>query len=67
MAAKQRTAGKKKPPAATETSESIEEMTKHFLKAGGKIQQIEKGVSGQQGYGGQRQISLASNKTKSSS
>lgn len=41
------TAGKKKQPAAVETSSSLETKIDAFLKAGGKIEQIESGVSGQ--------------------
>ena len=37
---------KSKKPAATETHLSIAEQTEAFLKAGGKIQHIAKGVSG---------------------
>jgi len=39
---------KKKQPGGSETSVSIEEKTKAFLKSGGEIQQIRSGVSGQQ-------------------
>ena len=39
---------KKKQPAGSETSLSIEEKTKAFLESGGKIEQISSGVSGQQ-------------------
>ncbi|MEP4146190.1 MAG: hypothetical protein ABJL54_03155 [Halioglobus sp.] len=41
------TVGKKKQPAAVETSSSLEDKVKAFLKDGGKIEQIESGVSGQ--------------------
>lgn len=41
------TVGKKKQPAAVQTSSSIEEKTKAFLEAGGEIEQIRSGVSGQ--------------------
>ena len=40
---------KKKQPAAVETSNSIEEQTRAFLKTGGKIQNIQSGISGQPG------------------
>ncbi len=49
---------KNKAPAATETSASIEEQTKAFLASGGKIQEIDTGVSGQQNVSGPRHISL---------
>jgi len=42
-----RAPAKKKQPAAVETSESIAEQTRAFLKAGKKIQVIQSGVSGQ--------------------
>ena len=42
-----RAAAKKKQPAAVETSESIEEQTRLFLKSGNKIDYIKSGVSGQ--------------------
>jgi hypothetical protein len=45
-----RAAAKKKQPAAVETSESIEEQTKLFLKSGNKIQKVPTGVSGQPGF-----------------
>jgi len=38
---------KVKPAPAVETSESINEQIAAFLKSGGEIQKIEKGVSGQ--------------------
>lgn len=65
MAAKPKTAAaKKKQPAAIETSKSIAEQTRAFLKAGGEIQQINSGISGQQSLAGPRHISLG-NKEKS--
>jgi hypothetical protein len=42
-----RTAGKKKPPPAVETSSSLEDKVQAFLAAGGEIEQIKSGVSGQ--------------------
>ena len=42
-----RAAGKKKQPAAVETSSSIEDKIKAFLEAGGEIEQVRSGVSGQ--------------------
>ena len=58
------TTGKKKQPAATETSTSIEEQTKAFLAAGGKVDQISSGVSGQQSMAGPKHITLG-NKPRS--
>jgi hypothetical protein len=42
-----RAASKKKQPAAVETSESIEEQTRAFLKSGNEIDVIKSGISGQ--------------------
>ena len=47
MATKPLTRTVKKKGAATETSLSIEEQTKAFLEAGGKVEQVNSGVSGQ--------------------
>jgi hypothetical protein len=59
MAAKPKTAAaKKKQPAATETSLSIEEQTAAFLKSGGAIEAIESGISGQQSMAGPKHITL---------
>lgn len=46
-----------KPAPATETRESIEAQVAAFLKSGGEIQQVERGVSGQV-WTPSRQISL---------
>jgi hypothetical protein len=54
---------KKKQPASVETSQSIEEQTKAFFKAGGKVDEIRTGVSGQQGLAGPRHISLGTSNT----
>ena len=59
-----RAAAKKKQPAAVETSESIEEQTRLFLKSGNKIQVIQSGVSGQQSMAANKNIKLG-NKTAS--
>jgi hypothetical protein len=42
-----KTVGKKKQPAAVETSSSIDDKIKAFLEAGGEIEQIRSGISGQ--------------------
>ena len=42
-----KTVGKKKQPAAVETSSSIEDKINAFLKAGGEIEQVRSGISGQ--------------------
>lgn len=47
-----------KTAASVETSESIDEQIQQFLKAGGKIQQISSGVSGQQDGKGPKHITL---------
>ncbi len=49
---------KKKQPPSVETSQSIEDQTRAFFKAGGKIDQIRTGVSGQVGLAGPKHISL---------
>ncbi|MBC2655483.1 hypothetical protein H7A76_08535 [Pseudomonas sp. MSSRFD41] len=48
---------KVKPAPVVETSESINEQVAAFLKSGGQIQQIAKGVSGQT-FSPSKQISL---------
>ena len=57
-----RAAAKKKQPAAVETSQSIEEQTKLFLKTGNKIQVIKSGISGQPSMAASKHIKLG-NKT----
>lgn len=49
---------KSKKAAASQTHDSIAEQTAAFLKAGGEIQKIEKGVSGRENNGGPRHIVL---------
>ncbi len=51
-------AAKPKKKAATETHDSIAEQTAAFLRAGGQIQEIASGVTGQQNLAGPRQIVL---------
>ncbi|GAA3964766.1 MULTISPECIES: hypothetical protein [Allohahella] len=51
-------APKKKQPQAHETSQSIAAQTEAFMKAGGKIDEIRSGVSGQQSLAGPKQITL---------
>ncbi|KRW62446.1 hypothetical protein [Pseudomonas sp. TTU2014-080ASC] len=51
-------AAKAKPAPATETSDSLDAQVEAFLKSGGKIQQIAKGVSGQT-YGVSKQITIS--------
>lgn len=53
-----RAPAKKKQPASVETSQSIEEQMKVFFKGGGKIEQINSGVSGQASLAGPKHISL---------
>ncbi len=48
----------KKQAAASETSESIAEQTKLFLKSGRKIEVIQSGISGQPTLGAKKQIDL---------
>ncbi len=47
-----------KPSAAVETRESLEAQVAAFLKSGGEIQQVAKGVSGQSWLTPSRHISL---------
>ncbi|MBJ7554593.1 hypothetical protein MSP8887_03667 [Marinomonas spartinae] len=58
-------ATKKKQPAASETSESIEKQMQEFLARGGQINKIDSGVSGQSQLTGPRHISLGNSKAKS--
>jgi len=51
-------AAKPKKSAATETHQSIEDQTAAFLKAGGQIQRVARGITGQQNIAGPRQIVL---------
>ena len=60
-----RAAAKKKQPAAVETSQSIEEQTKLFLKGGNKIDVIQSGISGQPSLVASKHIKLG-NKTAAS-
>ncbi len=53
-----RAAGKKKQPAAVETSESIAEQTRLFLKSGNEIEVIKSGISGQQNLAPNKHIKL---------
>ena len=64
MVTKIRSAAKNKS-VATETSKSIEEQTEAFLKAGGKIEYVNSGVSGVQSVAARsRHITLGSKSTK---
>jgi len=58
-----RAAAKKKQPSAVETSESIEEQTRLFLKQGNKIDVIKSGVSGQPTMAVSKQIKLGNKKS----
>lgn len=51
-------ASKRKQPTAVETRETIEEQVQAFLAAGGEIQQVPKGVSGQTSTSGPKHITL---------
>ncbi len=50
---------KAKPAPAVETSESIDAQVAAFLKSGGKIQEIAKGVSGQTNSPASRHITIS--------
>jgi hypothetical protein len=56
-----RAPAKRKQPAAVETSLSIEEQTKAFLKSGNKIDVIQSGISGQPSMTVNRHIKLGNN------
>lgn len=58
-----RAAAKKKAPAAVETSASIEEQTRQFLKSGNKIDVIQSGVSGQPSLAANKHIKLGNSRT----
>ncbi|WP_346839203.1 hypothetical protein [Microbulbifer sp. SAOS-129_SWC] len=58
MAKKASTASKRKQPVSLETRESIDEQVQAFLAAGGEIQQVPKGVSGQTNTSGPKHITL---------
>jgi len=60
-------ATKPKKSASIETHQSIKEQTDTFLKAGGKIQEVARGITGQQKLAGPRQIVLGNPSTKSAS
>lgn len=63
MTTKLRAPAKKKQPAATETSSSIDDQIKSFLEGGGAIEQIKSGVSGQESMISRKQINLNTNST----
>ncbi|MFL0798091.1 MAG: hypothetical protein K6L73_11450 [Cellvibrionaceae bacterium] len=50
---------RKKAEGSSETSESIAAQTEEFLKAGGKVEVISKGTSGQEPVAGRKHISFA--------
>ncbi|MEY8205642.1 MAG: hypothetical protein RPR40_11295 [Bermanella sp.] len=58
MAKKLTRTAKKKEPDAVETSLSIEQQTAAFLASGGKVEQVNTGVSGQVGIAGPKHITL---------
>ena len=59
MARKAKTAGKNKGQTQEETSESIAAQIAEFLAAGGEIDQIASGVSGQQSVSGRKHITIS--------
>jgi hypothetical protein len=50
------------PAAPAQTSESIAEQTAMFLKTGGKVEEVPRGISGQVGTTGKKHITISSNK-----
>ncbi len=66
MANKPHTApAKKKAPPAEQTSSAIEEQIAAFIKSGGEIEQINRGVSGQTSLAGPKHITLGKKATES--
>ena len=57
----------KKPEKVTLTSATIEEQTAAFLKAGGAVEYVGKGKSGQETSAGPKQISVNSHRGRSGS
>ncbi|MEA3300106.1 MAG: hypothetical protein WDA10_15500 [Porticoccaceae bacterium] len=57
------TAPKKKEPAAVISSKTIAAQTEAFLRAGGVIEKVKSGVSGQQNLAGPKHISLGPKQT----
>jgi len=54
-------ASKKRGQAAqAETSQSIAEQTSQFLKSGGKIEEVPRGVSGQSSLAARKHITISS-------
>ena len=49
----------KKPPVGSETSESIALQTAEFLKSGGEVDIIQRGVSGREPTEGRKHITYA--------
>lgn len=62
MSTKTRKAAKAKAATPEETSETIAEQTKAFLKSGGAIEKVPRGISGQTTVSGKRHITISSNK-----
>lgn len=50
------------PAAPAETSETIAEQTASFLKTGGKVEQVPRGISGQVGTTGKKHITISTKK-----
>lgn len=53
-------AAKRKAAAAAQTSESIEDQTAAFLKGGGKVEEVPRGVSGQTSLVARKHITISS-------
>ncbi len=65
MASAKKSTSKKNTKQDHETSQSIEEQTARFLEAGGAVQHIPRGVSGQVATTGPRHITLGKRHTGS--
>ena len=51
---------RRSPATPAETSKSIAEQTAAFLKAGGKVEQVPRGVSGQTSLAARKHITISS-------
>ena len=62
MSSKSKKATKNKSSQPEETSESIAAQTQAFLKSGGAIEKVPRGVSGQASLSGKRHITISPKK-----
>ncbi len=62
MSTAKKSANSKNSKAASETSESINQQIQAFLKAGGMIEEVKQGVSGQQQVTSKKHITISTKK-----